>query len=590
MPQPELKANIEILENRVRNQPDDVSAWQKLGELYTHAGQINESKSALAHAIQIAPENIQSWNLLTRLISNVQDKSAAKNWLDDNIRKNPHLIAPKLALALSFIGEDESEALTRIEAINQQHPNDPRADSSLAAIYFQKGDYSEAVRLYQQALKRQPDSADILCNMAAALAASEQYEEAIEASSSALKITPAHIGALSNRADCYRLTARMELAVEDYLKAQKLMPSNPQILNKIGACMHHLDNLEAAQSYFDQAIKLAPDFALPKLNIGLLRVTQVNLREAKQLIQSALDDQLDDEARSSANITLAILSEHERIAPGLKSALQTKNIDQLAADIAKTPAILSKADENCIADLVKIADACSNLAIEKWSNPHNTEKENLCFIEAYYKSKLPNEPETASRIFDLLRSGKYSKSAFPTNRDLPWIYETCMERANTAMSDGFNNNGQAWIRYWHARLLKGFPKAYPGQLKPIANYISTASRVIPPDPEKVSATINKLCGTLRPHVSAGLPRALFMYCALIRIHGFSDGNSRLASFIMNWELENAAIIPVAIPGEYDTQAGQATQQAIRDLNVEPFYQLLLDSQEQTNNLLNQIVK
>ena len=77
-----------------------------------------------------------------------------------------------------------------------------------------------------------------------------------------------------------------------------------------------------------------------------------------------------------------------------------------------------------------------------------------------------------------------------------------------------------------------------------------------------------------------------MLVAICRIHGFVDGNGRVARFLFGWELECAGLPPVLwTPGLLKKGLVHCLDQALYSNNFEAFQHVLQQAQSQTETLL-----
>ena len=146
------------------------------------------------------------------------------------------------------------------------------------------------------------------------------------------------------------------------------------------------------------------------------------------------------------------------------------------------------------------------------------------------------------------------------------MLEIVRERAGRDPAILQSAQGEAWLKYWHARLLADEPEKRPGQYKLAANAIRNLP-LTPPD--GVSGTLRTMLSELLPALPAGLARGLFLYIGVNMIHGFGDGNGRLARFLLAWECEAAGLTPVLVPPALRAQTAQALDAAWLSADLQP---------------------
>jgi len=126
------------------------------------------------------------------------------------------------------------------------------------------------------------------------------------------------------------------------------------------------------------------------------------------------------------------------------------------------------------------------------------------------------------------------------------LWRTIQDRQGITADVLSQAEGEAWLKYWHARILTVTPEKQPGQYKAILN---TIGREIPTAPACVPGTHRVLLSEIRPTVPAGVPRGVFMSLAMYAIHGFCDGNGRLSRFLLGWENETVELPAIVTPVE-----------------------------------------
>lgn len=136
----------------------------------------------------------------------------------------------------------------------------------------------------------------------------------------------------------------------------------------------------------------------------------------------------------------------------------------------------------------------------------------------------------------------------------------------------------------HARLDGGAPDKRPGHYKVTTNAI----KGLPLTPaENVAGTYRALLSELLPAVPEGLPRGLLLFNAVNMIHGFADGNGRLARFLLAWEAESAGLSPIVIPKNVQKQVALALDVAWLEGELQPLLEALRLAHAETGRLLRE---
>jgi len=188
-------------------------------------------------------------------------------------------------------------------------------------------------------------------------------------------------------------------------------------------------------------------------------------------------------------------------------------------------------------------------------------------------------------VYKRLAEPSTDTDSFPHSREILNAWRTIRDRAAFSADLLQGDEGEAWLRYWHACLLSETPEKFPGQYKAVTNAIG--NRPLTP-PENVAGTIRVLLADIRPTLPAGLAQAVFMYVAVNMIHGFADGNGRLSRFILNWEAESAAAPLLVIPLNMRAQLTQSMDTAWYEGRIEPLIASLGEACVETDRLLQHL--
>ena len=110
----ELFDKLHILENKVRENPDDASLHIDLGKLYYEIGEENRAKVELYRAVGLSPKgDFLAKYELVRLYINLGEYQIAKVILSEipNTRNNDKMKKAELLISLAELAEDNSEYL-----------------------------------------------------------------------------------------------------------------------------------------------------------------------------------------------------------------------------------------------------------------------------------------------------------------------------------------------------------------------------------------------------------------------------------------------------------------------------------------------
>ncbi|MBN1426797.1 MAG: tetratricopeptide repeat protein [Anaerolineae bacterium] len=127
------------------------------------------------------------------------------------------------------------------------------------AIYRSVNNYAKALSAIDAVLAQQPDDAVLLTLKASILLDQAQYEEAIDAVSISLEQEPDMAEAYFVRGAVYRARGDAQSALDDYTHALELAPDNIKALRSRAQVHQTLGNTQAALSDYTAVIELDPD-------------------------------------------------------------------------------------------------------------------------------------------------------------------------------------------------------------------------------------------------------------------------------------------------------------------------------------------
>lgn len=524
-PPESVNTQIELLRKHLRNEPNDGPAWFTLAQMLSPGPPGEELFHVIEQSIKSLPENDQVWLLAATVQQRIRGSTAAIQWLEQTAQQNPQLTAPQLALASMLASSDPAGAIARYKKIIARFPQNSRAHALLTHLHLDQGDAHRQSGLWRRALTH--------------------YQEVEEA-----------------------------------------RPDDPLLLNNIGCCLAGLEKFESAAEYFETALRLKPGFVEARLNAGLLCASQSKSDEAVAIISEVLKGPaIDPAARRSAETILDVLSEHKRLQPIVRQSVQSGNVSQLQSALESTPEKLLHPDQPSVDKLWSLAALCRDYEFDPQQFSYTADTSHLSFIEACVQCKYERNADEMARMYKCLTKPSASTDEFPKSRDIQNAWRIIRDRAAFSADLLQGTDGEAWLRYWHACLLSDTPEKLPGQYKAITNAIGHRSLT---PPENVAGTFRVLLAEIRPTLSVGLAKAVFMYVAVNMIHGFADGNGRLSRFILNWESESAELPLIVIPLNMRTQLTESIGAAWDEGRLEPLIASIEESCAETDKLLRHL--
>jgi tetratricopeptide (TPR) repeat protein len=388
------------------------------------------------------------------------------------------------------------------------------------------------------------------------------------------------------QADGHRLAGRWTEALAAYREVERSRAHDPWLLNNIGTCLASLEDYGQAAGYFERALRLQPDFPEARLNIGFLRACQGRNVEAAGIITDVLQESALDPATQQAAATLRDnLAEQQRLEPYLQDALRSGAVTALQRALDETPPSLGLPHEPSLARLRALAEPCRGLVFEPGEFRHYAGTAALPLLEACVQCNLEGGAAAMVRVREELAQAPDGAALTVPLRQVRNFLHIARDRRASHPRVLAGPEGEAWLRYWHARLLRDAPEKQPGQYKVAANAIKN----LPLTPaESVAGTFRALLSELLPAVPEGLPRGLLLYIAVNMIHGFADGNGRLSRFLLAWETESAGLSPIIIPTHARRQVARALDAAWLHGELQPLLESVRLAQAEVARLLREI--
>lgn len=475
----------------------------------------------------------------------------------------------------------------------RRRPEDGAAWLALARLLALRPPGPELYHAIEQAIRSLPESADAWLLAAAVhhrqrgAAAALQWLEQSAQQNPALAAPRTAIALL--RGDAYRRSGRWREALAAYREVEPARSSDPLLLNNIGNCLASLEQYAEAGRYFERALQQQPDFAEARLNVGFLRACQGRDDEALKRIDAVLQDAgLDPGTRRAAQTLRDILTEHRRLAPPLAEALVSGEVGGLQDALARTPARLSAAHEETVATLRALAGKCRDLAGEAPVPRYAAGTGPLPLLEAFTQCNAEGGAAALARLCadPADATDASAETADPSrHRRFQGMRGVIRERAGADPRVLQEPEGEAWLKYWHARLLADEPGKRPGQYKISANAIKDLPLT---PPERVAGTYRKLLAEILPEVPGGFVRGLFLYVAANMIHGFGDGNGRLARFFLAWETEAAGTGSLLVPVDMRAEFARGLDAAWLERDLAPLVASLVRAHSRTDALLKEL--
>jgi len=220
---------IDSYKQAIRLAPDQIFAWNNLGNLCLQIDRNHEAMIAFQKTLENKPSDPIAWNGL----GNVYLRSG---YIDDAIMAfNKSIkLAPSLPHPWNGLGEvyaNSGQLNEAVDAYQKAIALDGRSLQpwlGLARLYDNQERYRDASKAYQQALMIDPKNAVIWNDLGCIYIKAKSYQDAIDAINKAIEIDRGFGWAYSNLGWAYASTEHAEGSVSIYLKSLDLIRDEQQ--------------------------------------------------------------------------------------------------------------------------------------------------------------------------------------------------------------------------------------------------------------------------------------------------------------------------------------------------------------------------
>ncbi|MDR2215457.1 MAG: tetratricopeptide repeat protein [Nevskiaceae bacterium] len=258
----------EVLRGAVQANPSDVQNRFELASLLGSAGRASEALPVLQQLVLDAPDDLQAWNGLVRVLAATGDLVGARKAASDLKNRYPNL--PHGALLLGALAEQQRDlpqatneyeyalsvsddpsdalaaltrvdvaqkqparAIARIETVIGKEPKLARAHNLLGEVQMAQGQIPVAVRAFDAAIAAQPDGWQPYRNKANALMAMKQPDEAVAALRKGIDQTAGALELYASLASVQEKQGQIDEAISTYESALERHPRALAVANNL---------------------------------------------------------------------------------------------------------------------------------------------------------------------------------------------------------------------------------------------------------------------------------------------------------------------------------------------------------------------
>lgn len=270
VPEGDRAAARATLERRVRENPDDLGAAERLAELYAESGDFRASAAVYRSLIERIP--LRSWHtgLGEALLRQGRYAEAASAYREA-IRLDDRFAAAYTGLGVVCAAQNDlTGAEENLRRALKLEPRLAEAHNSLGRVLQVRNRQADAVAEYEKAIEVKSDFAVARYNLAGVLASLGRVPEAVTQLEAAVASDAGFAAAHYDLGALLAKLGRLDEAIAHDAEAARLMPGNADVLNNWGSALARQNRMEEARRKFEGALVIDSNHAAARRNLELL--------------------------------------------------------------------------------------------------------------------------------------------------------------------------------------------------------------------------------------------------------------------------------------------------------------------------------
>ncbi len=270
--------------------PDSAVGYYHLARVGVESKQFDSAITHFERAIAINPSFEPAYLALGTLHEARQEREKAvavyRRYLEGINPRNREIRQHLVQLLIS--GKEYQAALTELEQMLAETPDDLDAQLRVSLMYGELKEYPKAIERLQQILAVRPAELKVRDYLGYLFEENKQQENALEAYESNLKLEPAYYeGHLHAGVLLYRLK-RMPESIAHLREATKLNPKQPESHVVLGLAYLQSDQFEMASQAFEEGIRFNPTNADLHFNLGTVYDKLNRFDDVVRVMETAL--------------------------------------------------------------------------------------------------------------------------------------------------------------------------------------------------------------------------------------------------------------------------------------------------------------
>ncbi len=270
--QSKMYKDIETLwRTTIARNPHAFLAYNNLGAIYLHAGQVDEAMPYFQKALESDPDFAEAHSNLGEALMRIGRADEGLLELKKALAITPDSADSQYNLgnALMQIGQLE-EAMDHFQKALKIKPDFVKADNNLGIIFLRTQHLNEAGICFERAIEIDPGYAEAHYNLGGVFELQGNLDQAATQFQKAIEIKPDYAHAYSNLADVLAAQGKLDDAVGEYQLTLKLDPNAAQVHFQLGLVLQKQGRLADAIAEYQEAVRLNPQYEQEKQQLRTL--------------------------------------------------------------------------------------------------------------------------------------------------------------------------------------------------------------------------------------------------------------------------------------------------------------------------------
>ena len=318
----QIKEAIDLFQSLPKELEKDIDFKILLASLYISDKQYDQAIEVANFILQIEPENIDAYELISLALEGKGDKAAQKANADKILEIDPYNVTVNIQKAedyamnkkyklskqsykkalknepqnvdalfgyaqMSFYTDDLKEAEKSLNSILQLEPKNSLALAYMGKLAADSENFLRATKYVKEALKYDPTNYDYYLDLGTYYRFQGKYSDAAAAWNKAVEIDPTYFLAYAYLAGSYDEQNDFTSALQNYHKVIETNPKYFYAYESTAILEYHLGNWEASRKYFAEAYKYNKSVSY-QLMIAATYFKEKNAFKAKEVLKPLL--------------------------------------------------------------------------------------------------------------------------------------------------------------------------------------------------------------------------------------------------------------------------------------------------------------